>query len=330
MPKRIFALWAMLIILFVSVQAEEIRPIKLTDAAGRTVKLEKTANRVVSCYYISSSAMLSLGLKGKLVGIEKKAENRSVYDLTDEKLLSLPQIGSMKEMNVEAIVALEPELILLPKKCISYVESFELLDIPVLVVDPEDEEGLRQMISLLGEACGAIEKRDALLSCFDRVMTVPKQTDGETALFLGNSSYQTVAPDGMFQSSLLRMGGYENAASSLKGNYWTEISLETLLSWNADVVFVPSDAAYTPDDLRAAFVEAGLPLPKAIEEGKVYQMPGCIEAWDSPVPSSVLGIEWLRVKHGISEMSALRDEVKTFYETFYGFIPEEGLLAEIR
>ena len=53
--------------------------ITLTDMAGREVVLPGEAERVVSCYYVTTYAMLSLGLGNRLVGIEKKAESRPIY-----------------------------------------------------------------------------------------------------------------------------------------------------------------------------------------------------------------------------------------------------------
>ena len=59
----------------------------------------------------------------------------------------------------------------------------------------------------------------------------------------------------------------------------------------------------------------------AVVNGRVFQLPGKAEAWDSPVPSSILGAVWLAgVLHpeqfSAEDCEALIDE---YYETFYGF-----------
>ena len=64
----------------------------------------------------------------------------------------------------------------------------------------------------------------------------------------------------------------------------------------------------------------------AVKGGRVYQMPGKAEAWDSPVPGGILGALWLaNVLHpdAFSEADciALTDE---YYETFYGFTYSEN------
>ena len=313
---------------------EAAAAVTLTDAAGRVVRLEKPAERIVSCYYISTSAVISLGMKDRLVGIEKKAETRPIYAMTDEALLSLPQVGSMKELNVEAIAALQPDLILLPMKCASYAETFDELGLNTLIVDPEDGEGLRQMLALIGTACGkeAAARAGELTSAADTLLRkAASHTDTHPAprvLMTGNSSFLTAAPDGMYQSTMIAQAGGINAAAELSGNYWTEISFESILAMDPEVVILPSDAAYGADDLISAFRDAGLPLPDALKNGRIYQMPGCLEAWDSPVPSSVLGVLWLNtVLYGNSDSFDFPEEVKTFYETFCGFAVDEALLT---
>jgi iron complex transport system substrate-binding protein len=59
----------------------------------------------------------------------------------------------------------------------------------------------------------------------------------------------------------------------------------------------------------------------AVELGNVYRLPAAAEAWDSPVPGSILGALWLsNVLHPElltdTDCSAMIDE---YYETFYNF-----------
>ena len=71
-------------------------PLTVTDMAGREVTLEKEPERIVSGYYISSSACIALGLSDKMVGIEHKSAKRPIYKLAAPALIALPDVGSAK------------------------------------------------------------------------------------------------------------------------------------------------------------------------------------------------------------------------------------------
>ena len=60
---------------------QTVYPVTVTDQAGREVTIEKEPSSIVSGYYISSSLLIALGLKDKVVGIEAKADKRPIISL---------------------------------------------------------------------------------------------------------------------------------------------------------------------------------------------------------------------------------------------------------
>lgn len=303
--------------------------ITLTDQAGREVVLDGPAESVVSCYYVTSYAMLSLGLSDRIVGIENKADKRAIYGMTDPDLASLTQVGSLKECNVEAIAALNPDVVLMPVKLTEHAETLTSLGIPVLIVDPETQENLNGMLTLIGEACGVSERAEALIAYYDeKTETINSYTDGKdipTVYMGGNSSYMTTAPSGMYQNGLIELAGGENVGKDLEGDYWTEVSYETILAMNPDIIIIPSGADYTAEDLCS---DSQLAALDAVKNGEVYSMPSAFEEWDSPVPSGILGALWMTsvLHEDVYTSTMFTDDVTEFYQTFYGFTPDVSLL----
>ena len=242
----------------------------LTDQAGRTVTLDAPAESVVSCYYITTYAVLALGQKDKIVGLENKADTRALYALAAPELPELPQVGTLKELNVEAVAALAPDLVVMPKKLLDNAQTLEDLGIPVLVVDPETQQGLETMLTLLGQALGAGEQADALLAYtreqLARAAALTQDLARPEVCLLGNGSYLTVAPAGMYQNDLIEQAGGVNAAAGIDDDYWAEVSYETLLALDPDVLVIPSGASYTADDIRA---DAQLAALTAVQNGAV-------------------------------------------------------------
>ena len=309
-----------------SALGETAYPVTLTDHAGREVTIEDAPERLVSGYYISTSAVIALGLEDQLVGIEAKANKRAIYKLSAPELIDLPSVGTAKEFDLEGCAALAPDLVILPLKLKNAAQTLTDLGIDVLLVNPENQALLDDMVNLIAEAMGAQERADALLSftaAQEAHLTETLAAAQKPTVYLaGNSSMLSTAGDAMYQSDMIRLAGGQNAAAEIKDSYWVEISYEQLLAWNPEVIVLASDATYTAEDVMA---DPNLADCAAVKNGRVYQMPSKAEAWDSPVPSGILGSIWLAGKlhpQSIpeSDTAALIDE---FYETFYGFTYSE-------
>lgn len=303
--------------------------VTLTDQAGREIVMEP-AQTIVSCYYITTYATIALGLSDRVIGLEMKADSRPIYQMAAPQLLDLPNVGSLKEFNVEAAAALEPDLVLMPVKLSSYADTLTDLGINVLVVDPETQEQMEEMLTLIAAACGVEDRAQALLDYYDEKLEQVGSYTYETLprVYMGsNSSYLETAPGAMYQSDLISLAGGENVAQDLEGDYWTEVSYETILSMDPEVIIVPCGAAYTAEDISG---DAQLAEVTAVKNGRVYQMPQEIEEWDSPVPSGILGVLWLTsVLHDdVYSFETFQADAVDYYEQFYGFTLDTGLITK--
>lgn len=310
-----------------AVSAETIYPVTVTDQAGREVTIEAEPQKLVSGYYISTSLMIALGLDEKLVGVEAKADTRPIYQLGAPELLELPSVGTAKEFELEGCAALEPDLVILPLKLQDTAATLEELGIQSLVVNPEDQDLLNEMITLIGTAANKNDRAQELLDFTAaqeaRLAEALNGVETPSVYLAGNSALLSTAGDAMYQSDMIRMAGGTNAAAELTDTYWAEISYEQLLAWDPDYIILASDAEYTVEDVLA---DANLADCTAVVSGNVYQIPGNVEAWDSPVPSGILGAVWLSsVLHPEecpeADSTAVMDE---YYETFYGFTYSEN------
>lgn len=314
-----------------SAAASEAAGITLTDQAGRTVTLEQPAESIVSCYYISTYATIALGLKDKIVGLENKADTRALYALAAPELPELTQVGTLKELNVEAVAALEPDLVIMPQKLIDNAQTLEDLGITVMIVNPETQEGLETMLTLIGEACGASDQAQALIDYnhtqLERAAEITADLEKPSVCLLGNSSYLSVAPAAMYQNDLIEQAGGVNAAASIEEDYWADVSYETLLALAPEVLVIPSAASYTAEDVMNDPQLADLP---AVQNGAVYTMPQGLDEWDSPTPSGILGVLWLTsVLHPEAyPFEQFTADAQAFYQTFYGFTPDSSLITK--
>lgn len=315
-------------------------PVTVKDMAGREVTLEKQPERIVSGYYISSSACIALGLTDKMVGIEDKSTKRPIYKLAAPALIDLPNVGSAKAFDLEACIATEPDLVILPMKQKDTAQTLQEMGIATLLVLPESHEQLIEMFTLIGTATNTVKQAEKLISYYNtKLSAVTELTrdipdDEKPVVYLGSTSdILRTAPREMYQASLITTAGGKNAGDVLEGSSWTDIDNETFLTMNPDIIVIPTDnfavssPDYTAEDVmnNPTFSDV-----TAVKNSAVYQMPVGYEAWDSPVPSGILGTLWmLKTLHPeLYPAEQFAADVNEFYTVFYGFSVNEQDLRD--
>ena len=302
-------------------------PITVTDQAGREVTITDEPRRLISAYYITSSLFIALDLEELVVGIENNPEKRAIYGLSAPDFLDLPQIGTAKELDLEACAALEPDLLILPMKLKNTVPILEELGMTVLLVDPEDQQRLNGMIELVGTATNRQGLAEKLLTFIaeqqEFLAAAIAGTETPSVYLSSNSSLLRTAGDAMYQADMIRLAGGKNTAGAIEDTYWAEIDYEQLLTWNPDYMILAAEATYTEEDVLS---DPNLTNCAATVNGNVYRLPNLAEAWDSPVPGSFLGSFWLaNILHPDKVSDAeLASRINNFYETFYHFTYSEN------
>lgn len=304
-------------------------PVTLTDQLGREITIESEPQTIVSGYYISTSLFLALNRQDRLVGIEAKAASRPIYSLSAPSLLELPSVGTAKEFDLEECASLNPDLVVVPAKLKDVIPSLEELGLTVLAVNPENQELLEEAAVLLGTAVNSQDAANALLSTTGIMLfeldSLLADVEIPSVYLAGNSSFLSTAGPEMYQNTLIEHAGGKNVAQDLTESYWSEISYEQLLSWDPEYIVLAADASYTIDSVLN---DTNLADCTAVKNGRVYQFPNYIEAWDSPVPGSVLGSLWLASVLHPAEYSTDRfgAAITEFYESFYRFTPATSYL----
>ena len=292
-------------------------PVTVTDQAGRTVTIEAEPQSIVRGYYISTSLLIALDQEDKLVGIEAKADKRPIYHLSAPQLIDLPNVGT----------ALEPDLVILPIKLQNAVPTLEELGLTVLLVNPETQELLDEAVELVSTATGSTAQAQALadFSATQQAWLEETLADAEapSVYLAGNSSMLSTAGSAMYQNDMIAAAGGANVAAEITDTYWVEVDYEQLLAWNPDYIILASDASYTCEDVLA---DPNLADCTAVVNGNVYQMPNRAEAWDSPVPSGILGSVWLAgILHAdLCDQATTDSIIEEYYETFFGFAYSEA------
>jgi ferric hydroxamate transport system substrate-binding protein len=143
-------------------------PVTVTDARGKAVNLDATAKRVVALEWGEAEMVASLGVMP--VGVADTAGYKT-WDTAEQLDDSVKDVGKRNEPSVDAIVALDPDVILLAEgRDTTLVEQLEKY-VPVVVTKSSDAgrnfDRLREDLKIIAQAVGKTAEADKLLADMD-------------------------------------------------------------------------------------------------------------------------------------------------------------------
>lgn len=154
--------------------------VELTDAFGRTVTLDKPAQKVAVLEWQQIEDVLSLCLTPVAVA---DAEGYSTWDTAEELPEGVADVGTRQEPNLDALFAAEPDLVIVEAytRDDAIIGQLEKYGVPVLATLGADaKDPIAQMLStfdLIAEATGRTERADVVKGEFEQ-----KLADGKEAV----------------------------------------------------------------------------------------------------------------------------------------------------
>lgn len=214
-------------------------PTVATDAEGRTVSLDVPARRVVSLVPSVTATILALDAGDRLVG-------RTDFD-TAAVLADRPSVGGGLGPNLEALVALDPDLVIRfgGDSDRATPDRLDDLGIAHVAVRPDRMDDVFTVIDQVGvllglqEAAGRLsaEVRDGLEGLRDQVEGLPTVR----AAYLMGGSPPWTAGAGTYIDELIGVAGGRNVFADLQGLYGAT-SPEQVATRTIDVVLLADGA----------------------------------------------------------------------------------------
>lgn len=261
-----------------------------TDGLGREVKLDGPAQRVVSLAPSNTEILFAIGAGSQVVGRDEFSD----YPAEASAVESVG--GSMGQYSTEAIVALEPDLVLAAEiNTPELVKQLEDLGLTVYYLkNPTTLEGMYDNLGIVGQLTGhdvtelvdslkarvaAVDEKIAPLSS---VIPVFYEIDASDA-----SKPYTYGP-GTFGDLLIARAGGFNIGGSLVDPY-PQISLEQLVVANP-VVIVLGDSMWgvTPESVKE---RPGWETMAAVQNDQIFPFDDNLIS--RPGPRLVDGLEQL-------------------------------------
>lgn len=261
------------------------------DGLGREVEISGPAQRVVSLSASNTEILFAIDAGAQVVG-------RDEFSDYPPQALDLPNVGGgWGELNLEAIVALEPDLVLASKiHTVEQVQSLEALGLTVfLVPNPASFDDLYGIIEQVGVLVGRQPEAQALAAeLANRVQLVAERVRGAELVKVyyeidaTDPSAPYTAGSGTFGDMLISEAGGENVAGSLEG--WVQLGLEELVAQDPQVMFFAT-GPFIPTTVESVAERPGWGAISAVAHGAVYPIDS--DLIDLPGPRLVDGLELL-------------------------------------
>jgi iron complex transport system substrate-binding protein len=294
---------------------------------GRAVLIPQPVERVECVYGIGTFYVYALGAGDRLVaawyaGVKSALQAPAWLRVLEPRIDALLYAG---DPNVEQLAALGADLVIADaSRFRTFATQMEDLGVPTLLFAPETPQGVVDTALALGTALGeqAAARAAHLAADYWRVYStalaaasgVPA-SERPRVLFVGSSPLQ-VASGAMYQTSLIEAAGGVSVSADLAGS-WNTVNLEQILLWNPDVIIIPPYGSVPAADLLA---NPDWRSVHAIQTGRVVKMPRIFAPMDTPLPESLLGVEWMSSLFFPSRPPFdVRAEAVAFYETYYDY-----------
>ena len=221
---------------------------RVVDHVGRTVSVPDNPRKVIALAPSIAEVIFDLGEGKRLIGVTQYSDYPS-------QARALPRVGSYVRLDLEKIIALEPDLCLAikdgnPKHIIDRIVA---LGIPVYVIDPRNLEHTLDTISRIGSLLNAEPAARELTARMrvriNRVRTLMHNVENRPRVFFQIDAEPLVsAGNNTFIDELINLAGGRNVAAG-KDPY-PRYSWEDILVLQPEIVFISSMAGgLSPEQL---------------------------------------------------------------------------------
>ena len=209
----------------------------VVDDRGVSVHLPATPQRIVSLLPSLTESVCALGACERLVGTDR-------YSNWPASVQALPKVGGGLDPNVEAVVALKPDVVVLAKAS-RVTERLERLGLKVLVFEPKNQADMRRVLGKLGQLL-AVDDAEKVWRAIDAsvsaaAQSLPAHVRGTRVYYeVNNGPY--AAGEASFMGETLARLGAKNIIPAALGPF-PKINPEFVVRADPDLIMTSERSA---------------------------------------------------------------------------------------
>jgi len=256
--KRILIVLAVLLALVLAMATlAQAEPIQVVDDKGRTVTLAHTPQRIISLLPSLTETVCALGACERLVGVDR-------YSNWPASVVPLQGVGGGLDPNIEAIVALRPDVVLMATSSRAQAR-LESLGLKVVALEPKTYADVQRVLGKVGQVLGVADALqvwrviDAGVQA--AAQSLPAAARGTRVYFEVNSGPYAASPSSFIGETLARLGAGNIVPAAL--GPFPKLNPEFVVRADPDLIMVGARSA---EGLAA---RPGWSQMRALREGRL-------------------------------------------------------------
>jgi len=296
----------------------------IKDKLGRQVKVKTPLKRAV--IVITYELIPALGVWNQVVGISRWAEKecdliKAIFN--KYPYLKKPTVGTGTDMNIEAILKLNPDLVITWAYSPETIKFLEERSIKTIAIWPENLKEFYGVVRLHGKLFGKEKRAEQVIKEIismlkiirDRVKNISHK---KIVLYLSGRQTRVGGGKGIM-NDMIKICGAINPASNIKKDTY-DVSMEKIIKWNPDCIFIWGYAGYSETDILK---NPQWKYIKAVKNKKVYKVP----KWSTWSPRIAPIALWMAIRIYPEKFKNINFKkiVNSYYKTVFGISYEEVL-----
>ncbi len=298
----------------------------IIDAVGRKVMVKEKAHRLISTFKPATLCVLSLNLADRLVGVDTTSRQDKLQNAVYPAMKNLPDIGrKMTGVNFETILSLNPDLVIMyaQKDGVKIADRLVASGTPAIIILPETFETLKDTLKIIAAAVGDPNRADIPVKATDRILALAHNRTGaipnnqrKSVYFASPLGFFNTSSGTMLMNDIVQKAGGRMVSSRLTG-YFQNISPETFLQWNPDLITISGQSAARA---KEALARPEFKSVSAVAADQVFAFPSNLAPWDMPCPLTALSVLWMGQKLYPEKFLDFNfmNEVDRFHQTLFG------------
>ena len=295
----------------------------ITDMQGVKVSVPEKVEKIAALWNANNEIILALGGMDKVVATTDLIKTNKWFEHIYPKLKNLPAALNGKDLQIEELVKLAPDVIIVSNK--NYQDELIKNGFSAVNLIFRDYPDMEKSIYATAEVIGtddARKKAEKLANKIHdnsefvtaRTKSIPDAKRPKVLHLLGGANLLKIDGTNTIQNTWIKLGGGVNAINT-EGSM-IEVSAEEIINANPDIIIVGGND--TDTQIKKIKEHPAFSGSNAVKNGKIYGNPKGVFSWDRYGAENVLQILWAAktIQPDLFKDVDMKVKTKEFYKEF--------------